>query len=130
MNTETLLSTNTLLKITGLDIQFERLLDGMIFQVRHALGVPQPGPDQDPQVEEEFTRLKERLRTFFPEYQQTFHELLLKYLGERQLVASASAMSSEPVVQYFAALREMEPELTARLRDLSQRMGETELQSS
>jgi hypothetical protein len=123
-------STNKLLKATQLDAQFERLLDALILQVRHALGVPPPGPDQHPQVEEEFARLRVRLQGFFPEYQGMLHELFVKHLGEADLFASAEALSVEPVARYFDAMRRMEPELNARLRDLTQRMGDTEIQSS
>jgi hypothetical protein len=131
MNIDTTHSTRHLMHVTGFDTQFERLVEGMIHQVRHALGVPASSePNADPRVEQEFAMLRQRLQAFRAEYEHTYHELFLKYLGHDALASSAAALSTAPALRYFSALREMEPELVQRLRDLSHRMGETPVQAA
>ena len=131
MSVDTIEFTRQLMQITGPSDQFERMLDVMVLQIRQLLGVPQGADaEPDPLVEHEFAQLRQRLQAFRPEYESHYHAMFVKYLGTEALLASAAAISATPVQRYFAALKEMEPELVERLRELTQRMGETPVQAA
>lgn len=123
----------TAMRLTGADVLFERMLDGMLAQVRRALGAPMVAPgsaDVDPVVEAEFHGLRQRLTAFFPEYEQIYERLLEKYVGAEQLPHVVATLMSEPMRRYFHAMREMESELLREVQTLAERMGQTTLHGS
>jgi hypothetical protein len=120
--------SNNAMKLTGADVVFDRMLDGVIAQVRRAMGVPAaaPGaPSADPATEAEFQRLRERLTSFFPEYQTIYQQLITHYVGAQFLPQVVGTLMSEPMRRYFHAMREMEPELISHMQRLGERMGRT-----
>lgn len=119
-----------MMKLTLADSAFDHLVDHMLARVRTALGAPPAdasGKSSDPLVDEEFGRLRQRLATFFPEYEGIYRRTMLKHLGQENVAPAVAALQSAPMVAYFDALRTMGPELASEMQGLAQRMGGTSL---
>jgi len=120
--------SNNAMQLTGADVVFDRMLDGVIAQVRRAMGVPAAAPgasSADPATEAEFQRLRDRLTAFFPEYQAIYQQLITHYVGPQFLPQVVTTLMSEPMRRYFHAMRAMEPELVRQMQGLGERMGRT-----
>jgi hypothetical protein len=98
---------------------FERIADGLVWQVRRAMGVPDRA---EPEVELEFAGLRQTLDAFYPEFTQIYANLLSSYLGNAASVALAS-LESEAVQAYLRVAGQIDADVHAALKDYAARIA-------
>lgn len=100
---------------------FDELADGLISQLRNAMGVP---VDAGAEVDGEFAQLRERLDGFYGEFKSLFGNLLHEHVGGEHFGRVMTALASDGAQAYFRASRALDSELVAALPKLAERMFE------
>ena len=112
-------------QLTGADFSFLGLVQLLTQHfVRAAGGDPEkPECHDDPRV----ALVRESLMSRYPEFQRLYSATFVKHVGSQHAAAVLAELASEPLQRYVRARAAMAPEFVAGLRQLTQRMGETEI---
>jgi hypothetical protein len=118
-------STPTAARLTGADFSFFGLVQLLTQHFLRAAGKNPEDPESlnDPRV----ALVRESLMSRYPEYQRLYAATFVKHVGSQNEAAVLAELASEPLQRYVRARAAMAPEFFAGLRQLTQRMGETEI---
>jgi hypothetical protein len=100
--------------------QFDRLTDGLLLDLRRAMGVPEHA---EPEVEAEFATLRGKLSEMFhPEFVQMYGSLLARYLGPAASVV-VNSLADEDVQAYLQVADAIEADFAIALQALAPQLA-------
>ena len=126
MSLETSVLHTRVLKVTNASSLFERVVEGMLLQLRTQLGVPLELNPEDPKsemIEWEFDQARQKLRAFGTDFAELYTSTLTRHIGAEHLTPVLSALEHDHVQRYLGAVASMEGDLTQGLEQLAMRMS-------
>jgi hypothetical protein len=123
---ETTSHLNAVIRLGGIDANFDHMVDAVIKYLRGRMGVSAPAEpgDADDVIEAEFAAVRTRLSSLRSQYHELYANILAEHLEAERLPAMVAALQNTEIQTYLATLKRVEPQVASEMAKFGDRMRE------